>query len=154
MKKLIELKVNGDVHELAVEPHRTLLQVLREDIGLTGAKTGCDLGECGTCTVHVEGRPVLACLTLALEVQGKDIVTIEGLVKGGKQDPLQQSFIDHGAVQCGFCTAGVIMTAKALLANNPSPADAEIRRAISGNLCRCTGYVKIVEAIKATGKQA
>ena len=154
MKQLIELKVNGDIYELAVDPHRTLVQVLREDIGLTGTKVGCDLGECGTCTVHVDGKPILSCLTLAIEAQGKDIVTIEGLIKEGKLDSLQQSFVDHGAIQCGFCTPGMVMTSKALLDNNPSPTDDEVRKAISGNLCRCTGYVKIVEAIKATGEQA
>ena len=154
MKQLIELKVNGDTYELAVDPHRTLVQVLREDIGLTGTKVGCDLGECGTCTVHMDGKPVLSCLTLAIEAQGREIVTVEGLVKEGKLDPLQQSFVDHGAIQCGFCTPGMIMTSKALLDNNPSPTEEEIRRAISGNLCRCTGYVKIVDAIKATEKQA
>ena len=153
MKQLIELKVNGDTYELAVDPHRTLVQVLREDIGLTGTKVGCDLGECGTCTVHMDGKPVLSCLTLAIEAQGREIVTVEGLVKEGKLDPLQQSFVDHGAIQCGFCTPGMIMTSKALLNNNPSPTEGEIRKAISGNLCRCTGYVKIVDAIKATGKQ-
>lgn len=153
MKQLIELKVNGEIYELAVEPRRTLLEVLRENLGLTGAKEGCDTGECGTCTVLMEGRPVLSCLILAVESQGKEILTVEGLAKGGHLHPLQQSFIDHGAIQCGFCTPGVILTAKAFLDESSHPGKEEVKRAIGGNLCRCTGYVKIIEAILAVAQK-
>lgn len=153
MKQLIELNVNGEVYELAVEPRRTLLEVLRENLGLTGAKEGCDMGECGTCTVLMEGRPVLSCLILAVESQGKEILTIEGLAKVGQLSALQQSFIDHGAIQCGFCTPGIILTAKAFLDENPHPGKEEVKRAIGGNLCRCTGYVKIIEAILAVAQE-
>ena len=135
-----------------MEPRRTLLEVLRENLGLTGAKEGCDMGECGTCTVLMEGRPVLSCLLLAVESQGKEIVTIEGLAKGGHLHPLQQSFIDHGAIQCGFCTPGMILTARALLDENPYPKEEDVKRAIGGNLCRCTGYVKIIESILAVSQ--
>ena len=153
MKQLIELRVNGESYELAVDTHRTLLEVLREQLQLTGTKEGCDLGECGTCTVLIDGLPLHACLTLAIEAQGKDIQTIEGLAEGEKLHPLQQAFVEDGAIQCGFCTPGMILTGKALLEQNPSPTEMEIKRAISGNLCRCTGYVKIVDAIKdAAGK--
>ena len=155
MKKLIELKVNGEIYEVAVDVHRTLLEVLRENLGLTGTKEACDLGECGSCTVIMDGKPVLSCLTLVMEAQGKDILTVEGLGKEGKLHPLQQSFVDHGAIQCGFCTPGMIMSAKELLDKNSSPTEEEIKKAISGNLCRCTGYVKIIEAVKAAaGKEA
>ena len=154
MKKLIKLKVNGEIYEVAVDTHRTLLEVLRENLELTGTKEACDLGECGSCTVLIDGKPVLSCLYLAIEAQGKDIVTIEGLAQEGKLSPLQHSFVDHGAIQCGFCSPGMIMSAKALLNRNPSPTEDEIKEAISGNLCRCTGYVKIIEAIKnAAGKE-
>jgi len=155
MKELIELKVNGETYEVAIDTHRTLLEVLREELGLTGTKEGCDLGDCGSCTVLMDGKPLHSCLVLAMEARGKDILTIEGLAEGGKLHPLQQEFVDHGGVQCGFCTPGMIMSAKALLDRNPSPTEDEIKRAISGNLCRCTGYVKIVEAIDAAaGKEA
>jgi carbon-monoxide dehydrogenase small subunit len=153
LKQLIELKVNGEIYELAVEPRRTLLEVLRENLGLTGAKEGCDTGECGTCTVLMEGRPVLSCLILAVESQGKEILTVEGLAKEGHLHPLQQSFIDHGAIQCGFCTPGVILTAKAFLDESSHPGKEEVKRAIGGNLCRCTGYVKIIEAILAVAQK-
>lgn len=149
MKQLIELKINGQVHELAVDTNLTLLELLRENLGLTGTKEACDLGECGACTVLLDGRPVHSCLTLAVKAQGKEVQTIEGLTEGGKLHPLQQSFVDHGAIQCGYCTPGMIMTSKSLLDRNPSPTEHEIRKAISGNICRCTGYVKIVEAIEA-----
>ena len=149
MKELIRLKVNGQEYELAVDTHRTLLEVLREQLGFVGTKNGCDQGECGTCTVLLDGKPVHSCLSLAVEAQGKNITTIEGLAKGDDLHPLQQAFVDHGAIQCGFCTPGMIMSAKSLLDRNPSPTAHEIRRTISGNLCRCTGYVKIIEAIKA-----
>jgi aerobic-type carbon monoxide dehydrogenase small subunit (CoxS/CutS family) len=150
-KANIELKINGEVYEVAVEPKMTLLQVLRDVLGLTGAKEGCSgLGECGTCTVLMEGRAVLSCLILAIAAVGKDIVTIEGLAGENEIHPLQKSFIEHGAIQCCFCTPGMILSAKALLDRNPRPTEREVRRAISGNLCRCTGYAKIVEAVLAT----
>jgi carbon-monoxide dehydrogenase small subunit len=148
-KQLIELRINGEGREVAVEPRTTLLHVLREDLGLTGTKESCNAGDCGACTVLMNGRPVSSCLTLAIEAQGKDILTIEGLDQEGRLHPLQQAFIDHYAVQCGFCTPGMILSAKALLDRNPQPTEEEVREAISGNLCRCTGYVKIVEAILA-----
>jgi len=147
MKQIIKLHVNGDEHEILTEIHKTLLEVLREDLGLTGTKRGCDLGTCGACTVLINGRPHLSCLTLAVDVQEKEILTIEGLSQGGKLHPLQKGFVEKGAVQCGFCTPGMILTAKALLDEHPRPSEGEVKRAISGNLCRCTGYVKIVEAI-------
>ncbi len=145
----IEFRVNGTSHRIQIEPHRTLLEVLREKLHLTGTKEGCGLGDCGSCTVLIDGKPVLSCITLASEVEGKEILTIEGLVTGDSLDPLQEAFINHGAVQCGFCTPGMIMTAKALLAEKKHPTEEEIRKAIAGNLCRCTGYVKIVDAIKS-----
>jgi len=149
LKQLIELKVNGEAYEVAIEPRRTLLEVLREDLGFTGTKQGCNEGECGACTVLIDGEPVNSCLVLAVEAQDKDILTIEGLADGQKLHPLQEAFVEHGAFQCGFCTPGMILSAKALLDRNPQPTEEEIRRGISGNLCRCTGYVKIIEAIKA-----
>jgi len=147
MRRLIQLRVNGELHEVMVAPWKTLLQVIRNDIGLTGAKEACGTGECGACTVLVNGKPVNSCLVLAVEAQGKDILTIEGLALGDKLHPLQDAFIKHGAIQCGFCTPGTLLSAKALLDDNPQPTEEEIRDAISGNLCRCTGYNKIVEAI-------
>jgi carbon-monoxide dehydrogenase small subunit len=148
VKRLIELNINRTTHAVALEPQTTLLEVLREQIGYTGTKRGCDTGECGACTVIIDGSAVLACLTLAVEVQGKEIVTIEALGTGDRLDPLQQSFFDCGAVQCGFCTPGMVLSAKALLEEGPRPGREEVRRAIGGNLCRCTGYAKIVEAIE------
>jgi carbon-monoxide dehydrogenase small subunit len=147
MKHVLKLHVNGDEHEILTEIHKTLLEVLREDLGLTGTKRGCDLGTCEACTVLINGRPHLSCLTLAVDVQEKEILTIEGLSQGGKLHPLQKGFVEKGAVQCGFCTPGMILTAKALLDEHPRPSEGEVKRAISGNLCRRTGYVKIVEAI-------
>jgi len=147
MKRILRLHVNGDEHEILTETHKTLLEVLREDLGLTGTKRGCDLGTCGACTVLIEGKPYLSCLTLAVDVQGKKIVTIEGLTQDGEPHPLQKAFVEKGAIQCGFCTPGMILTAKAFLDENPHPSEGEVKKAISGNLCRCTGYVKIVEAI-------
>ena len=152
MKQQIQLKVNGEFHEVQINPWRTLSEVLREELELTGTKESCGKGDCGFCTVLINGKPVLSCLTLAIEVQGKDILTIEGLAKGGELHPVQQAFVDHGAIQCGFCTPGMIMSAKALLDRNPTPTEDEIREGISGNLCRCTGYLKIVEAIQAVVK--
>ena len=153
MKQLIELTVNGEKYEVAIATQRTLLEVLREDLGLTGAKKACDTGDCGACTVIMDGKAVLSCLILALEAQGKDILTIEGLVKDGQLHPLQAAFVKHGAIQCGFCTPGMILSAKALLSENPKPTEEEVRKGIAGNLCRCTGYVKIVEAILAASQK-
>ena len=153
MKQVIELKVNGLPHEVMVSPRDLLVDVLRNQLGLIGTKKGCGHGDCGTCTVLIEGRRALACLTLALSCQGRSIETIEGLEKDGVLDPLQQAFIDHGAVQCGFCTPGMIMSAKALLNEIPKPSEEEIKRGLSGNLCRCTGYVKIVEAVQAAAEE-
>lgn len=149
MKRAIQLIVNGDEYDLAIEAHRTLLEVLREDLGLTGTKRGCDLGACGACTVLIGGKPHISCLTLAAGLQGKEILTIEGLSQDGDPHPLQMAFVEKGAIQCGFCTPGVVLTAKAFLDECPHPSEREIRRAISGNLCRCTGYSKIVEAIQS-----
>jgi len=147
MKQLIKLTVNGESYEMAIEPRMTLLDVLRDILGLTGTKSGCSIGNCGSCTVLLDGKPVLSCLLLAVEAQGKDILTIEGLAQNGQLHPLQQAFIDHGAIQCGFCTPGMLLSAKALLDENPSPSEDEVKEAISGNLCRCTGYTNIVKAI-------
>jgi carbon-monoxide dehydrogenase small subunit len=147
--KSIKLSVNGKEYELSVPPHRTLLEVIREELGLTGTKEGCGLGECGACTVIMGGKAVNSCLVLAAEADGKEITTIEGLAKGDKLHPIQQAFIDHGGFQCGFCTPGMIMSAKALLDEKPKPTETEIRKGISGNFCRCTGYTKIIESIKA-----
>ena len=147
MKESVVLRVNGESHELFIEPQKTLLEALREDLGLTGTKEVCDLGSCGACTVLLDGRPVLSCLTLAVASSGKEITTIEGLRKGEDLHPLQHAFIVNGAIQCGMCTPGFILTAKAFLDEHPHPTALEVREAISGNLCRCTGYVKVVEAI-------
>jgi carbon-monoxide dehydrogenase small subunit len=153
MKQLITLNVNGESCEVAVDSHRTLLEVLRTDLGLTGAKEGCDMGECGACTVLMDGEPVLACLVLAMDARDKDILTIEGLSENGELHPLQKAFVEYGAVQCGFCTPGMILSAKALLDKNSSPSEGDVKSAIAGNLCRCTGYNKIVEAIMAATKE-
>jgi len=144
--------VNGRVHSLDLEPNTTLLEFLREDLGLTGAREACDTGGCGACTVLLDGRPVYSCLVLALDCAGKDVVTIEGLAPDGELHPLQQAFVDHGAIQCGFCTPGMVLTAKALLDENATPTEEEVREAIAGNICRCTGYVKIVEAVLAASE--
>jgi len=143
MKKEIKLKINGNEYRVSVDTRMTLLDAIREKIGLTGTKEGCGVGECGTCTVLMDGKPVYSCLMFAVDAEGRDILTIEGL----SEHPLQKAFIEHGAVQCGFCTPGMILSAKALLDENPNPTELEVRKAISGNLCRCTGYSKIVEAI-------
>ncbi|MFP3912138.1 MAG: (2Fe-2S)-binding protein [Desulfobacteraceae bacterium] len=154
MKQQISLNVNGDTYTLAVEPWKTLNEVLREDLNLTGTKLGCGSGDCGACTVMVDGRSVSSCLTLAVEAAGKEILTVEGLAESGeKLHPVQEAFLEKGAVQCGFCTAGMEMSALFLLNNNPAPTEAEIRRGLSGNLCRCTGYNKIVEAISSAAQQ-
>jgi carbon-monoxide dehydrogenase small subunit len=144
----IRLRVNGVPHRVRVEPRRTLLELLREDLELTGTKEGCGLGECGTCTVLLDGKPIKSCITLAVQAHGCDVTTIEGVERpDGTLHPIQQAFIDHGAVQCGFCTPGMVISAKALLEGNSHPTELEVRQAIAGNLCRCTGYQKIVEAI-------
>ena len=147
MKKYLELKVNDEIFELEIDPHRTLLEVLREGLGLTGAKEGCGLGACGACTVLIDGAPILSCLTLAMEAQDKSIRTIEGLIRDNEPDPLQLAFVNHGALQCGWCSPGAIMSSKALLEKNPDPSTEEVKEALAGNLCRCTGYKKIVEAV-------
>ncbi len=145
----LEMTVNGIAQRVRVNPNARLLDVLRETLGLTGAKEGCGEGECGACTVIMDGKAVNSCLVLALQARGKEIITIEGLERHGELDRLQQAFIDQGAIQCGYCTPGMIMAAKALLMGNPHPSEAEIRLAIAGNLCRCTGYIKIIDAIQA-----
>jgi carbon-monoxide dehydrogenase small subunit len=147
MRKLIKLRVNGQEREIMVEPRQTLLDALRYDLGLTGTKEGCGDGNCGSCTVLLDGQAINSCLVFAIELDGQEVTTIEGLYQGGNLHPLQQAFIDEGAVQCGFCTPGMILAAKALLDSNPYPTEAEVRLAIAGNLCRCTGYDKIVRAI-------
>lgn len=152
MDNIINLNVNGTVHTIRVKDNWTLLEVLRNELGLTGTKCGCGKGECGSCTVVMNGRPVLSCLTLAAAADGEEILTIEGLSENGKLHPIQQAFIDHDAIQCGFCTPGMIMAAKALLDENPNPNEEEVRAGINGNLCRCTGYAKIVEAVLAVAK--
>jgi carbon-monoxide dehydrogenase small subunit len=148
----ISLTVNGEPHSLSVSDNRTLLRAIRDDLGLTGTKEGCGIGECGACIVLVDGQPVNSCLVLAVEMDGREITTVEGLARDGVLAPLQQAFIDEGAVQCGFCTPGMLMSAKGLLNRNPAPSEEEIRRAIEGNLCRCTGYEPIVRAIKKAGE--
>lgn len=148
----IRLRVNGRSYEVRTEPQRTLLEVVREDLRLTGAKEGCGTGECGACSMIVNGRLITSCLMLAPEADGADIITIEGLAQDSQLHPLQQAFIDHGAVQCGFCIPAMILAGKALLDANPHPTEAEIRRAIAGNLCRCTGYARIVKAIAAVAE--
>ncbi len=152
MKKIIRLTVNGEPLEAAVAQNQTLVQFLREDLGLTGTKHGCGLGDCGACTVILDGKAVNSCLVLAIQANGSEVLTIEGLAENGKLHPLQQAFVDKGAIQCGFCTPGMILSAKALLEEKPNPTELEIRTALSGNLCRCTGYQKIVEAIDESAK--
>ncbi len=156
MKRLdLEVKVNGVNYSLEVEPRKTLLELLREDLNLTGAKEGCGLGECGTCTVLLDGKPVKSCITLAVQANGREVTTIEGVERpDGSLHPIQQAFINHGAIQCGFCTPGMVLSAKALINTNPHPTELEVRQAIAGNLCRCTGYQKIVEAILSVSKKA
>jgi len=148
MKKMICLTINGKEYELAVAPNMTLADLLREELLLTGTKKGCELGDCGTCTVIMNGKAVNSCLVLAVQASGKEITTVEGLETDEGLHPLQEKFIENGAIQCGFCTSGMLLSAKTLLDKNPKPDELEIRTAISGNLCRCTGYQKIVESIK------
>jgi carbon-monoxide dehydrogenase small subunit len=152
VKRLITLTVNGERYEVAVEPRQSLLQVLREELHLTGTKEGCSEGECGACTVFLDGQTVDSCLIFGVEANGREVVTIEGLAQGDQLHPIQKAFAEYGGVQCGFCTPGMILASKALLEQHPDPTEAEIRSGIAGNLCRCTGYVKIVEAIKAAAQ--
>jgi carbon-monoxide dehydrogenase small subunit len=150
-KRICTLRVNGEAREVAVEGTATLLEVLRYELGLTGSKQGCDEGDCGACTVLIDGRPALACLSLAVTLEGREITTIEGLAGPKGLHPVQDAFDEHGAAQCGFCTPGMIMSAKALLDRNPEASTDEVRSALAGNLCRCTGYVKIIDAVRAAG---
>jgi carbon-monoxide dehydrogenase small subunit len=152
MKHPIKLTVNGEVYELLVEPNELLLDVLRNRLDLTGTKEGCGTGDCGACTVIVDGKSVNSCLMLAIEADGKEILTIEGLAKNGELDPIQKAFVNEGAIQCGFCTPGVVLSAKSLLDENPHPTEEEIKIWIAGNLCRCTGYVKIIKAIQVASQ--
>jgi carbon-monoxide dehydrogenase small subunit len=153
MKRTITIEVNGDSREIEVENRRTLLQVIRDDLKLTGTKKMCDMGECGSCTVLLDGVPVNSCLVLAVDADGKKVQTIEGVAHGDDLDPIQEAFVQKGAIQCGFCTPGMIMVTKAFLAKNPNPTEEEVKTAISGNLCRCTGYVRIVEAIMTSAER-
>jgi aerobic-type carbon monoxide dehydrogenase small subunit (CoxS/CutS family) len=153
-KILLRLRVNGETREVATEINKTLLEVLREDMNLTGTKHGCELGECGTCAVLVDGKPVLSCLMLGIEAEGTEIISVEGMMHDGKPHPLQKAFADLGAAQCGYCIPGILLTAKALLDDNPHPSRDEIRHALSGNLCRCTGYTKILQAVELAAKEA
>src|SRR5713101_834986 len=147
-KAHISFRLNGEAAEVAFAPHKTLLEVLREDLGLTGTKHGCELGECGTCTVLVDGRAMLSCLFLGLDAEGRKVTSIEGMAEGGQLHPLQETFADLGAAQCGYCSPGFLLAAKELLEKNSSPSRGEIQDALSGNLCRCTGYIKIYEAVE------
>jgi len=147
------LNVNGRNYDISIEPEMTLVEVLRDKLDLTGTKISCGEGECGACTVLMDGKPCLSCCTLAIQAQGKSIVTIEGLAEKGQLHPLQKSFIDHGAIQCGYCTPGMILTSKALLDENPNPTPEDVKTALAGNLCRCTGYVKIVDAVMAAADE-
>ena len=148
MKALLSLSVNGETRDVVVAPNKTLLEVLREDLALTGTKHGCELGECGTCTVLLDGEPVLSCLALPVECQGRRITTVEGMAQAGELHPLQQAFAELGAAQCGYCTPGILLTAEALLVEVPMPTRDEIKHALAGNLCRCTGYTKILDAVE------
>ncbi len=148
MKQVLHLRVNGEDRDVYVPVHKTLLEVLREDLNLTGTKHGCELGECGACTVLLDGEPILSCLAIPVELQGREITTIEGLARGSGLHPLQQAFAELGAAQCGYCTPGILLAAKSLLDHNPAPVRDEIREALAGNLCRCTGYTKIIEAVE------
>ena len=151
-KEIISFLINGQVRDVIVTPNITLAELLREQLDLTGTKKGCEVGECGSCTVLVDGKPALSCSTLAIAVRDKAILTIEGLAQGSQLHPLQQAFIDHGAIQCGFCTPGTILTAKATLDENPKPTREDVKEALGGNLCRCTGYVKIIDAVMAAAE--
>lgn len=152
MKQLVNLKVNGIAYQIEIDTRRTLLEVIREHLGLMGTKKGCDEGDCGACTVLLNGKPVNSCLVLAVEAQGKPITTIEGIGSNGKLDPIQDAFVANGAFQCGYCTPGIVMAAKGLLNENPNPTEEEAKRAIAGNLCRCTGYTRFVDGILQAAK--
>ena len=153
VKQTVRLKVNGDVYNLEIPAHRTLLSVIRDEIGLTGTKEGCGTGDCGACTVLLDGKPVNACLVLAVEARDREVTTIEGVAGDGALHPVQQAFIEKGAVQCGFCTPGMVLSAVALLKENPRPSRDQVKHAIAGNLCRCTGYVRIVDAVVAAAER-
>ena len=153
MEHLINLKINGEPYEVRIKPNTTLLDFLRDKIGLTGTKKGCDTGQCGACTVLLDGKPINSCLVLAADANGKEILTVEGLGRDGKLHPLQETFMQEGAVQCGYCTSGMLLSAKALLDENPSPGEEEVKKAIAGNLCRCTGYVRIVKAVLVAARK-
>ena len=153
MKIRLALVVNGEAADLVVDRYKTLLEVLREDLQLTGTKHGCELGECGACAVLVDGEPVLSCLVVAAECEGRAVTTVEGLTRDGRLDPLQEAFADLGATQCGYCSPGILMTARALLDRDPHPTRETIQEALSGNLCRCTGYNQIIEAVEAAARQ-
>ena len=153
MKRVLSFTLNGDPIEVVCKDNMTLLDLLRDKLGLTGTKKGCEQGECGACTVMLDGKPVNSCCTLAVECEGRDVVTVEGIAKNGQLHPIQKQFIEKWALQCGYCTPGMIMSAKALLDVNPHPTELEIREAIEGNLCRCTGYAKIVEAIQVAAAE-
>ncbi len=153
MKMIIRLIVNGEPHELAIEPNQLLIDVLRDQLGLTGTKHSCGAGNCGACTVLMDGTPILSCLTLAVAARDKEITTIEGLAHGDVLHPIQKAFVEHGAIQCGYCTPGMILSAKALLEKHPHPTEDEIRQGIAGNICRCTGYAKIVDAIQVAADE-
>ena len=154
MKHTIQITVNGQPNEIEVDPWRTLLEILRDQLNLTGTKQSCAEGHCGACTVLVDGEAVNACLMLALEANGCDILTIEGLAEGGKLTPIQEAFVNYGAVQCGFCTPGMIMATKVFLEDNQDPSDEEIKKALAGHLCRCTGYVQIIDAVRAAADKS
>ena len=153
MKRAVRLNVNRAAYDLEIPPHRTLLSVIRDEIGLTGTKEGCGTGDCGACTVLLDGRPVNSCLVLAVEAHEREITTIEGVARNGVLHPVQQAFIDQGAIQCGFCTPGMVLSAVALLNENPRPTRDEVKHAIAGNLCRCTGYVRIVDAVMVAAER-
>jgi len=149
----IRLQVNGQTHNLDIPSHHSLLDVLREELDLTGSKRGCDRGECGSCTVLLDGKPVYSCITLAAQVRGRSVVTVEGLANDGQLDPVQQAFLDEDGGQCGYCTPGFLMSARALLDTNPNPTDAEIREALSGNLCRCNAYGRILQSVRTAAER-
>jgi carbon-monoxide dehydrogenase small subunit len=153
VEHLINLKINGEPYEVSIKPNMTLLDFLRDEIGLTGTKKGCDTGQCGACTVLFDGKPINSCLILAADANGKEILTVEGLNRNGQLHPLQEAFIQEGSVQCGYCTSGMLLSAKALLDENPAPGEEEVKKAIAGNLCRCTGYVRIVKAVLAAARK-
>lgn len=153
MKQLITLRVNDETYEVYAPVHKTLLEILREDLNLTGTKHGCELGECGACTVLIDGEPALSCLALPIELQGREILTVEGLAQRGTPHPLQTAFAELSAAQCGYCTPGMLISARALLDHNPHPTPGQIRESLSGNLCRCTGYSKIVEAVELAAQR-